>query len=80
MATKKPARMKNTGMRNAWMKAVSRSATGVVRSSRQGNGESFTMWMTATCSTMPSHIISARRLSSAYRRCPVLAVPVAGMR
>jgi hypothetical protein len=43
MATKKPARMKNTGMRNAWMKAVSRSAATVVRSSRQGNGESFTM-------------------------------------
>ena len=36
MATKKPARMKNTGMRNAWMNAVSRSASGVARSSRQG--------------------------------------------
>lgn len=38
-ATKKPARMKNTGMRKAWMKASSRSATGVVRLSRQGRGE-----------------------------------------
>ena len=38
-ATKKPARMKNTGMRNAWMNAISKSAVGVVWLSRQGRGE-----------------------------------------
>ena len=38
-ATKKPARMKNTGIRKAWMNIRTKSASGVVCESRHGRGD-----------------------------------------